>query len=127
MNAGFSFIHAADLHLDSPFRGYDEIDFVDPATRENVLRQLRDCTFTTLDNIVQACLAHRVDFLVLAGDIYDLADRSLRAQLRFQNAMEHLAGAGISVFVAYGNHDHDDGRRAMLNWPGNVFSSPPVK
>ncbi|TYO94467.1 metallophosphoesterase family protein [Desulfallas thermosapovorans] len=124
MNAGFSFIHAADLHLDSPFRGYDQIDFADPDTRENVLRQLRDCTFTALDNIVRACLLYRVDFLVLAGDIYDLTDRSLRAQLRFQSAMERLAEAGIPVFVAHGNHDHDDGRRAALTWPGNVYFFP---
>lgn len=125
MNEGFSFIHAADLHLDSPFRGYGQIDFADAATRENVLRQLRDCTFTALDNIVRACLARRVDFLVLAGDIYDLADRSLRAQLRFQNAMEQLAEAGIPVFVAHGNHDHDDGRRAALTWPDSVYFFPP--
>jgi DNA repair exonuclease SbcCD nuclease subunit len=124
MDGGFSFIHAADLHLDSPFRGYSRIDFADEETRENVLRQLRDCTYSALDNIVDACLAHRVDFLVLAGDIYDLADRSLRAQLRFRDALGRLAGAGVAAFVAYGNHDHGAGWRAELAWPDNVCIFP---
>lgn len=120
MDMGFSFIHASDLHLDSPFRGFSQLGFADEQTVENVLRQLRDCTFTALDNIVKACLEYKVDFLVLAGDIYDLADRSLRAQLRFREALQRLAGAGISVFVTYGNHDHDEGGRASLTWPDNV-------
>ncbi|MBF7083416.1 DNA repair exonuclease [Desulfallas sp. Bu1-1] len=120
MDGGFSFIHAADLHLDSPFRGFTRIDYGDENTVENVLRQLRDCTFKALDNIIGACIRHRVDFLVLAGDVYDLADRSLRAQLRLRDSFGRLAEAGISVFVAYGNHDHDDGFRAALAWPDNV-------
>lgn len=120
MNGGFSFIHAADLHLDSPFRGFTRIDYGDEKTVDNVLGQLRDCTFGALDNIVDACISHRVDFLVLAGDVYDLADRSLRAQLRLRASFERLAGAGIPALVAYGNHDHDEGFRAVLDWPDNV-------
>ncbi len=125
MRDGFSFIHAADLHLDSPFRGFEQVHFADGETRDNVLRQLRDCTFTALDNLVEACIEHRVDFVVLAGDIYDLADRSLRAQLRFRDALERLAAAGIPVFVAHGNHDHDEGWRASLDWPENTWFFAP--
>lgn len=125
MAAGFSFIHAADLHLDSPFRGFTTLEHVDEATRDNILRQLRECTFTALDNIVQACLTRQVDFLVLAGDIYDLADRSLRAQLRLQKALQRLAEAQIPVFVAHGNHDHQSGQQAALDWPANVHFFPP--
>ena len=125
MPAGFSFIHAADLHLDSPFRGFTTLEHVDEATRDNILSQLRECTFSALDNIIQACLTRQVDFLVLAGDIYDLADRSLRAQLRFQKALQRLAEAQIPVFVAHGNHDHQSGQRAALDWPANVHFFPP--
>lgn len=123
--AGFSFIHAADLHLDSPFGGFTTLEHVDVATRENILRQLRECTFAALDNIVAACISHRVDFLVLAGDIYDLADRSLRAQLRFHKAMQRLEEASIPVFVAHGNHDHGEGVRAELDWPAGVHFFAP--
>lgn len=126
MTGDFSFIHAADLHLDSPFRGFEQIaDVVDRPVRENVLRQLRNCTFAALENLVNACIRHRVDFLVLSGDIYDLADRSLRAELRFREAVERLAERKIPVFVAYGNHDHGEGVRSGLTWPENVhFFSP---
>lgn len=124
VDTGFSFIHAADLHLDSPFRGYAGID-CEEETRENILQQLRDCTFTALDSLVRACLQNRVDFLVLAGDVYDRADRSLRAQLRLRDAFERLAAAGISVFVAHGNHDHHEGFQAALAWPDNVHIFAP--
>lgn len=120
MSERFSFIHAADLHLDSPFRGYEQIDDVDGYVKENILKQLRNCTFAALDNIVNACIRYKVDFLILAGDIYDLADRSIRAELRFRRAMEQLAEREISVFVTYGNHDHAQGIRSNLSWPENV-------
>ena len=124
MDTGFSFIHAADLHLDSPFCGYAGIDCAEE-TRENILKQLRDCTFSALDNLVRACLQHQVDFLVLAGDVYDQADRSLRAQLRLRQAFERLAAANIPVFVAHGNHDHNEGFQAALAWPDNVHIFAP--
>ncbi|WP_169726446.1 metallophosphoesterase family protein [Desulfotruncus alcoholivorax] len=124
MDTGFSFIHAADLHLDSPFRGYAGID-CEEETRENILRQLRDGTFLALDNLVRACIQNQVDFLVLAGDVYDQADRSLRAQLRLRDAFARLAAAGIPVFVAHGNHDHSEGFQAALAWPDNVHIFAP--
>lgn len=98
---------------------------VDGDTRENILRQLRECTFAALDNIVNACVTRRADFLVLAGDIYDLADRGLRAQLRFQKALERLAEADVPVFVAHGNHDHHGGQQADLGWPANTHYFAP--
>lgn len=123
----FSFIHAADLHLDSPFVGFEEIKGSDAPTVENLLRQLRDCTFTALDHVVEACLEHRVNFLILAGDIFDFANISLRAQLRLREAMTRLEQAGIMVFVAHGNHDHLGGFRAILEWPANVHFFPAGK
>ena len=71
----FTFVHTADLHLDSPFVGIQQVD-------DHVASQLREATFDTFERIVQLCLTRGVDFLVIAGDIYDGRDRSLRAQLR---------------------------------------------
>ncbi|MTI83662.1 MAG: DNA repair exonuclease [Firmicutes bacterium] len=125
MSEGFSFIHAGDLHLDSPFRGFEHISDIDEPIKENILRRLRNCTFAALENIVDACIEYEVDFLVLSGDIYDLVDRSIRAELRFRNAIERLADRGIPVFAVHGNHDFDNGIRARLTWPENVhFFSP---
>ncbi len=109
----FSFMHTADLHLDSPFRGMVNIP---PVIRDRV----RESTFVSLQNLVHLAVKERVDFVVVSGDVYDLADRSLRAQIRFQQAVVKLSEQGISVFVIHGNHDPEDGRRASLVWPKTV-------
>ena len=119
---GFTFIHAADLHLDTPFIGLSHLP-------QNVREVVKESTFAALDNLVQLCWDQKVDFLIIAGDVYDAADRSLSAQLRFQQAMQRLDSQGIQVFIAHGNHDPLDGYRARLVWPENVhmFSSEEVK
>ncbi|GIP33948.1 DNA repair exonuclease [Paenibacillus sp. J2TS4] len=109
----FRFIHAADLHLDSPFRGMASL----PEAVRSVVRQ---STFTALSSLVELAARERVDFVLLAGDIYDLQDRSLRAQLQMQKAAERLAAAGIPLYIVHGNHDPADGRAASLRWPDSV-------
>ena len=105
------FVHAADLHLDSPFTGLRS------AAPAHVADDLCNATFAAYDHIVQLCLAERVDALLIAGDVYDAADRSLRAQLRFANGIRRLAEAGIRSFVCHGNHDPLDGWQARLDLP----------
>ncbi|MBO9607465.1 MAG: DNA repair exonuclease [Paenibacillaceae bacterium] len=121
--SGFRFVHAADLHLGSPFRGLSAQ--MPPAIRETVLM----AGYEALKALVELTIRIKADFLVIAGDVYDAADRSLQAQIRFQQAMERLGAAGIPVFVAHGNHDPADGRSAHLRWPDNVrfFSSEQVE
>ena len=72
-NMTLRFIHAADLHLDSPFTG------IRAAAPENVATTLYSATFDSYQNIVDLCITEGVDALLVAGDIYDSADRSLRA------------------------------------------------
>lgn len=114
----FRFIHAADLHLDSPFKGLSGL----PSA---IRGPLRESTFDALTRLVGLAISERVDFVLVAGDVYDAADRSLRAQLRFQRAVETLAERRIPVYAVHGNHDPDDGRKAALRWPDSVrfFSS----
>ncbi|GIP37952.1 exonuclease SbcCD subunit D [Paenibacillus sp. J31TS4] len=109
----FKFVHAADLHLDSPFQGLAGL----PAAVRACLKQ---STFEALGNLVELAIRERVDFVLVAGDVYDLADRSLRAQLRFQKAALRLQEAGIALYLVHGNHDPADGRAARLQWPDNV-------
>jgi len=75
----FSFIHTADLHLDSPFKGISEVS-------EEISLELTGATFKAFNKIIDLCIEKQVDFLLITGDIYDGADRSLRAQLRFQDS-----------------------------------------
>jgi exonuclease SbcD len=65
-----------------------------------------------------------VDFLVIAGDLYNSADHSLRAELAFQRAMRRLADARIDAFVVRGNHDPADGWSAGLELPESVVVFP---
>ena len=120
------FVHAADLHLDSPFRG---IRAVAP---DNVARALYSATFDSYRNIVDLCISENVDALLVAGDIYDGADRSLRAQQVFIDGLRSLDSAGIRSFVCHGNHDPLDGWEARLLYPdgchrfGAEFEAVPV-
>jgi len=111
------FVHASDLHLDATFGGVD-------ATDDKVAAALERSTLEALDRVVQLCIDREVDFLVVAGDLYNSADHSLRAELAFQRAMRRLADAGIDAFVVRGNHDPADGWSAGLELPESVVIFP---
>ena len=108
-----SFIHAADLHLDSPMVGLKHL----PA---NILSRVRESTFAALEKLTAAAIDHTVDFVILAGDLYDGEDRSLRAQSRFRSQMQKLLQSNIPVYVIHGNHDHLNGSWVHLDMPENV-------
>ncbi|WP_066636916.1 metallophosphoesterase family protein [Desulfolucanica intricata] len=114
----FTFIHAADLHLDSPFQGIKEVS-------EEVARELREATFMSLERIIALCLREKVDFLVLAGDLFDHSNYSLRAWLRLRDQLARLSEQKIATFVAWGNHDHAAGSRVDISWPDMVYFFPP--
>jgi DNA repair exonuclease SbcCD nuclease subunit len=110
---GFSFIHTADLHLDSPFSGLRKMD-------PQVTALVKDATFAAFEKVVDLALANGVAFLLVAGDVYDATDRSLRAQLKFLHGLKRLSDEGIRSFVCHGNHDPLDGWSASLHWPQGV-------
>ena len=113
MTSRVRFVHAADLHLDAPFSGI-------AATDARVGAALADATYEAFHRVVDVCIEREAAFLVIAGDAYNSADKSLRAQLRFRAEMERLAEAGVDVFIANGNHDPQSGWSAGLELPGNV-------
>ena len=105
------FVHAADLHLDSPFKGLRD------AAPEGIAGEISNATFRTYDNIIDLCIRERVAALLVAGDVYDGAERSLRAQRKFIEGLERLDEQGIRSFVCHGNHDPLDGWEARLAYP----------
>jgi len=105
------FVHAADLHLDSPFQG------VRNNAPEDIATALHDATFAAYERIIDLCIAEEAQALLVAGDVYDGADRSLRAQLRFIEGLKKLDEAGIHAFICHGNHDPLDGWTARLVLP----------
>ncbi len=110
----FCFIHAADLHLDTPFSGIGSV-------APQVAHELREASLAAFDAIVDLALERHAAFLLVAGDVYDGAERGLRAQLRFRDGLARLADAGVSSFVVHGNHDPlRTGWSAITSWPDGV-------
>jgi len=114
----FRFVHAADLHIDSPFKGLREVN---PA----IAKRLRESTYEAFMGLVRFCLDVRADFLLIAGDVYDGADRSVRAQFRFREGVARLAEFGVHTFVAHGNHDPLDGWQSSLEQPDTLHTFGP--
>lgn len=110
----FRFIHAADLHLDSPLRGL--------ARRGELADAFLEASRRALENLVNAAIEAKVDFLVIAGDIYDGDWKDYATGQFFIRQMGRLARAGIRVFLIRGNHDADSVISKSLTLPENVFS-----
>lgn len=76
------FLHAADLHLGASVH-----------------------TKQAFANLLSTASQERVDFVVLAGDVYDSAERSANLQKLLIDGLARLSDAGVHVFIAHGNHD----------------------
>jgi len=107
------FIHTGDLHLDSPFAG------LATAAPDHVVAALREATIQAWKAIVDLALEERVDFVVVAGDVFDRESRTLRGQVRFRDGLARLSAAGIPSFVVAGNHDPQSSweRAVQVTWP----------
>lgn len=108
------FIHCADLHIDSPFKGISDVN-------SKLKELLYQSTFNSFNNIIDLAIKNQVHCVIISGDIYDGADKSLLAQLKFRNGLQRLSDEGIPSYIAYGNHDPLDSWSATLEWPENVF------
>ncbi|AGK52542.1 metallophosphoesterase family protein [Bacillus sp. 1NLA3E] len=112
-----TFIHAADLHLDSPMVGLKHLP-------QSIFTRLQESTFTAFSKIIDAAILHQVDFVILGGDLFDGEDRSIRAQTRFRKQIERLYAQQIPVFIVHGNHDHLEGKWANIQMPQNAYIFP---
>ncbi len=115
-----SFIHAADLHLDSPFRGLAHIP-------EHIFKKVRNSTFDALDRLIQTAVDKNVDFVLIVGDLFDNEKQSLKAQVHLRRAFEELRNHDINVYLSYGNHDFINGNIHPVTYPDNVFIFPNEK
>lgn len=107
------FIHTADLHLDSPFRGLDEM----PA---QIWQRVHQSTFTAFERIVDAAINQQVDFILIVGDIYDRDHHSAEAEDFFVRQCQRLAKQQIPVYLSYGNHDYQPVTEQIDSLPNNV-------
>lgn len=114
MTEKLKFIHASDLHLDSPFQGLSDLP-------EHIFSQVKDSTFHALENLVDTAIEHKVDFVLLVGDLFDHERQSLKAQVKLRGAFEKLKEHNINVYLSYGNHDFLTGNIYPITYPENVF------
>lgn len=109
----FKFIHAADVHLDSPLRGLDRYEGAP-------VDEIRQATRRAFTRLVDLALEESVAFVILAGDTFDGEARDFQTALFFNKEMSRLRKQQIQAYVVAGNHDADTRMRKKLARPDNV-------
>lgn len=94
----FTFIHAADIHLDSHLRGLE-------VYQDAPVEQIRGAARRAFDNLIELAIEEEAAFVLLAGDLYDGDWKDYNTGIYFVNRMGRLRDAGIPVFMVSGNHD----------------------
>lgn len=107
------FLHAADIHLDSPMCGLERYDGA-PVDR------IRTGTRRALERLVELAINERVDFVLIAGDLYDGDWRDYNTGLFLRRTLGKLSEARIPVFIIAGNHDAENKMTRSLSMPEGV-------
>jgi DNA repair exonuclease SbcCD nuclease subunit len=115
MGKNFRFIHCADLHLGSRFKG---LDTEDPA----LARKMRESVMDSFRRIVDAAISNSVDALVISGDIYDDSNELPSTRMWFS---EQLSRLDVPVYICRGNHDSRTSWDGAIPYPGNVHEFAP--
>ncbi|HWL87584.1 MAG TPA: DNA repair exonuclease [Polyangiaceae bacterium] len=106
------FVHAADLHIDSPLRGLTRYE---GAPVDRARRAPRE----SFERIVGLCLEEHAEFLVLAGDVFDGDWKDIGTGLFFVSQLARLRATGCRVMLLRGNHDFELTKN--LSYPDHVF------
>lgn len=108
------FIHTADIHLDSPLSGLT-------AYKDAPAELLRTVTRDAFTRLIDVAIEEAVDFMVIAGDLYDGTWKDYNTGHFFCREMGRLNKASIPVYLLYGNHDADSEMTKKLTLPANVY------
>jgi exonuclease SbcD len=92
------FVHAADLHIDSPLRGLERYQGAP-------VEIIRGATRRAVEHLVELCLEEDAKLLVLCGDLYDGDWKDYSTGLFFCQQMARLREANVVVAWIRGNHD----------------------
>lgn len=116
------FIHAADLHIESPYRGIRSMNL-------DLGKALLECGIRAYEKLIDTCIDAEVDFLLIAGDSFDSESGSLSAQYRFFRGLDRLNAKGIKAYIICGNHDPLNQWAKNFKLPENVvlFGSDEVQ
>lgn len=111
VSRGVTFIHTADLHLGRAFAGL-------ASTSSELGGQLLDALSNSFRKVIDLAIERHVDFVAIAGDVFDSADISYSTHREFIEAMKRLEKAEIRVYLNTGNHD------PMLGWSRRIDLLP---
>src|SRR3954463_8721471 len=109
----FKFVHAADIHLDSPLRGLEKYEGAP-------VEAIRGASRRALENLVELAVAESVQFVLLAGDLYDGDWKDYNTGLFLVRQMNRLREANIPVVLVTGNHDAANKMTRSLRLPENM-------
>lgn len=107
-----SFLHCADLHLDSPFASKR---YLNPT----ILKDVENSAYKSFENIIDLALREEVDFVIISGDLFDQHNRTLKAEVFLKSQFERLQKEQIFVYIVHGNHDPLSDE-IKTKWPENV-------
>lgn len=120
MLGNFNFIHAADIHLDSPLHGLSKKD-------EAFSQLVRGATRKAFSNVVDLAIEEGAAFVVIAGDLYDGAWKDQSTGQYAIAQLSRLARAGIRSVIVFGNHDADSRVTRHLTAPEGVYKLKSAK
>jgi exonuclease SbcD len=109
----FKFLHAADLHLGSPFHGLALKD-------AEVARRFSEASRAAFTDLVSRALAEGVAFVIIAGDVYDGDWKDNTIGLYFNRELARLERAGIEIYLLKGNHDAESVVTKSITLPESV-------
>ena len=101
------FLHVADFHLGAPVRGLE-------ALSDEWAARLQTAIPEAYDRVIDAALTRDVDFVIIAGDVFDSSSASYCDYLHFFEGLDKLHAAGIPVYLVAGNHD------PYTSWARNI-------
>jgi DNA repair exonuclease SbcCD nuclease subunit len=109
----FQFIHAADLHIDSPLAALGLKDARIAATFAAAGRR-------AVEQLVEATIESGSKFLIVAGDVFDGDWRDVSTGLFFVRELGRLDRAGVKTFLIKGNHDAENRMSRRLDYPASA-------
>jgi exonuclease SbcD len=109
----FKFIHAADVHMDSPLHRLDTYEGVP-------VDEFRQATRRAFENLIRLAISENAAFVLIAGDLYDGDWKDYNTGLYLVSQLRQLENAGIRVFLLAGNHDAASRISKTLRFPENV-------
>jgi len=109
----FKFLHAADIHLDSPLRGLSRYESAP-------VDAIRGASRRAFGNLIERAIDEKVAFVLLAGDIYDGDWKDYSTGIFLSQQIGKLKAHNIHVYSVLGNHDAANKMTKALDSPSNM-------